>query len=61
MIGVVDHDLLFHARVHLDRVVDAHTEHHGETADRHERQRDAEVAREPEGPHHTDEHHRERQ
>ena len=47
----VDHHLLLDARVHLDRVVDAHAEHHREAGDGDDRQRDAEVAGQAEGPH----------
>ena len=56
----IDH-LLLDARVHLDRVVDADTEHHGEPGDRHDRQRDADVARDAERPDDADEHDRERE
>ena len=53
--------LLLDARVHLDRVVDTDAEHHGQAGDRDDRQRDAEVARKTERPHHADEDHPQRQ
>ena len=46
----VDHHLFLDARVHLDRVVDPHAEHHREAGDRHDRERDAQVAGHAEGP-----------
>ena len=60
-VGAVDDHLLLDARVHLDRVVDADAEHHGQAGDRDDRERDAEVAGEAERPDHADEDHGERQ
>ena len=57
----VDDHLLLDARVHLDRVVDAHAEHHREAGDGDDGERDAEVAGQAEGPDHADEDHAERQ
>ena len=48
--SAVDDDLLLDARVHLDRVVDADAEHHRQARDRHDRERDAEVADDAERP-----------
>ncbi len=56
VLGAVDHDLFLDPRVHLDRVVDADAEHHGQTGDRDDRERDPEVAREAERPDDADEH-----
>ena len=58
VLGAVDHHLFLDARVHLDRVVDADAEHHRQTRDGHDRQRDAEVAGEAERPDDADEDHR---
>ncbi len=55
MLGAVDDHLFLDARVHLDRVVDADAEHHGQPGDRHDRERDAEVAGEAERPDDADE------
>ena len=55
VLGPVDDHLLLDARVHLDRVVDAHAEHHRQAGDRDDRQRDAEVPGEAEGPRDADE------
>ena len=54
-VGAVEDHLLLDAGVHLDGVVDADAEHHRQTGDRDDRQRDAEVAGEPERPHDADE------
>ena len=54
VVGAVDDDLFLDARVHLDRVVDADAEHHGQPADGDDRQRDAEVAGDAERPDHAD-------
>ena len=51
----VDDHLLLDARVHLDRVVDADAEHHGQAGDGDDRQGDAEVAGEAERPDDADE------
>ena len=61
VLGVVDDHLLLDARVHLDRVVDADAEHHGQAGDGDERQRDAEVAGQAERPDDADEDHEQRQ
>ena len=61
VLGAVEDGLLLDARVHLDRVVDADAEHHGQAGDRDDRERDAEVAREAERPDHADEDHEQRQ
>ena len=55
--GAVEDRFLLDARVHLDRVVDADAEHHRQARDGDDRERDAEVAREPERPDDTDEDH----
>ena len=60
-VGPVDHDLFLDARVHLDRVVDADTEHHRQPGDRDDRERDAEIARDAERPDDADQHDAERQ
>ena len=52
----VDDDLLLDVRVHLDRVVDADPEHHGQPGDRHDGEGDPDVAGESERPHDADEH-----
>ena len=57
----VDDHLLLDARVHLDRVVDAHAEHHRQAGDGDDRERDAEVAGQAERPHDADEDHAERE
>ena len=57
----VDDHLLLDPRVHLDRVVDAHAEHDRQAGDRDDRQRDAEVAGQAEGPDDADEDDAERQ
>ena len=54
MISAVDHHFLLDPSVHLDRVVDADPEHHREATDGHDRQWDAEVARDSERPDDTD-------
>ena len=59
--GAVDHHLLLDARVHLDRVVDPDAEHHRQPGDGDDRERDAQVAGEAEGPHDPDEDHGERE
>ena len=61
MLGAVDHHLFLDACVHLDRVVDPDAEHHREPRDRHDGERDAEVAGEAERPDHADQHDEERQ
>ncbi len=50
-----DDDLFFDARVHLDRVVDPDPEHDRESGDRDDRERNADVAGDPERPHDTGE------
>src|SRR6266545_4730887 len=57
----VDHHLFLDARVHLDRVVDPYPEHDGQAGDGDDRQRDAEVPGEAEGPDDPDEDHGKRQ
>ena len=57
VLAAIEDGLLLDARVHLDRVVDADAEHHGQAGDRDDRERDAEVARQTERPHHADEDH----
>ena len=59
--GPVEDHLLLDARVHLDRVVDADAEHHGQAGDGDDRERDAEVAGEAERPDDADEDHEQRQ
>ena len=61
VVGSVEDDLLLHAGVHLDRVVDADAEQHGQAGDGDDRQRDAEVAGEAEGPDDAEEDHGHRQ
>ena len=61
VVGAIEDHLLLDAGVQLDGVVDPDAEHHGQPGDRHDRQRDAEVAGEPERPHDADEDHGERQ
>ena len=55
VLAAVEDHLLLDARVHLDRVVDADAEHHRKTRDGDDRERDAEVAGEPERPDDADE------
>ena len=59
--AAVDDHLFLHTRVHLDRVVDADTQHHGQAGDRHDRERDTDVARDTEGPDDAGEHDDERE
>ena len=61
VLRAVDDHLLLDARVHLDRVVDAHAEHHRQAGDGDDRERDAEVAGQAEGPDDADEDDAERQ
>ena len=61
VLAAVEDRFLLDARVHLDRVVDADAEHHGQAGDGDDRERDPEVAREPERPDDADEDHEQRQ
>ncbi len=55
VVGAIEDHLFLDAGVQLDGVVDPDAEHHGQPGDRHDRQRDAEVAGEPERPDDADE------
>ena len=61
MVGAVEDHLLLDAGMQLDGVVDADAEHHRQAGDRHDRQRNAEVAGQPERPQDSDEDHGERE